>query len=110
MTSCFHLFYQWTGECSIPGLNFNQCVLENGQWSGWDISGHVFLLLLSSLEFWEELKHSSHAIDVIICAFLALWGMMYVITCCYYHHTLEKLMGWVFAMGYWYLTRSKLLT
>ena len=82
-------------------------------WDAFDISGHVFLILHSSLLIMEEINrilvvHSSLSISENLIRNLAglilvIWYLMLNITCLYFHHILEITAGAILGMAYWVL-------
>lgn len=99
--------YASVGSCSDPHqLTFTGCKASGSDsvWSGFDISGHLFLLLHSSLVLIEEMNIllvSKSRIGLLVGLFLGLWYMMMVVTCLYFHHWLEILTGSLFGIEYW---------
>lgn len=56
-TSFFNIVENSTGYCSVEGFsNKRACVEASGHWSGFDVSGHAFLLIYCSLIIAEEVK------------------------------------------------------
>lgn len=82
-------------------------------WDAFDISGHVFIILHSSLLIMEEinrilvvhssLSHSENLIRNLAGLILVIWYLMLNITCFYFHHILEITAGAILGMAYWVL-------
>lgn len=54
-TSIFTWYEEATSMCSISSINIKEdCIRSHHRWSGFDISGHAFLLLFSNLIILEE--------------------------------------------------------
>ncbi|KAK9461293.1 inositol phospholipid synthesis and fat-storage-inducing TM-domain-containing protein, partial [Lipomyces oligophaga] len=86
------------------------CRHNNGDWSGGhDVSGHSFILTLSSLFLWYELLPvlmdqtalMRQLNTKIVLSLLALWWWMLLMTSIYFHTFLEKVTGWAFALPVW---------
>ena len=55
VSQIIHLVFRSIGSCDDPSLlTMNECKQQHGLWQGFDISGHVFILLHSSLTLIEE--------------------------------------------------------
>ena len=100
--------YQFSGSCSLLHLKtLTECFASGGEWDGLDISGHVFLLLHSSLLIWEELlqsefKNGLNLISGMLCLLLLiLWMVMLIVTVLYYHSITEKILGTILGFGFW---------
>ncbi len=56
-TSLFNIVENATGFCSVSGNdNKRTCLEANGHWSGFDVSGHAFILIHCSLVIAEEVR------------------------------------------------------
>ncbi|KAJ3054812.1 fat storage-inducing transmembrane protein 2 [Rhizophlyctis rosea] len=115
-----------TGSCSLgvehalPRL----CKKNGGNWLGFDISGHCFLLIHASLFIFEELRVISQkrsttsraaqsqapseayqvteaVLSSLLVALLLLWWVMLIATSLYFHSWREKIVGTVVGMSYW---------
>ncbi|KAJ3370709.1 TatD DNase [Kappamyces sp. JEL0680] len=100
------LVFRYIGSCSQDGIaTFQKCRAGNGVWSGFDISGHVFLLLHSSLFLLEEMNIliESHPqlVGIFVGAYLCLWYLMMIMTCLYFHPVSEIVLGAGFGIGFW---------
>lgn len=88
-------------------------------WSGWDISGHCFILSYSALLIVEETAQAScleagglsaawrrvlRLLYVSLNAIVATWVWMFLCTSVYFHDTLDKLLGTACGLAAWYLT------
>lgn len=111
--------YIWFGSCSDSTISsFRECKLSTETvWNGFDISGHVFIILHSSLIIMEELKmnitSSSNAkkhdnlawaqdlLGTISGFVLVLWYLMLIMTCLYFHPFLEIASGALLGVGFW---------
>ena len=104
-----------TGSCSIQNSEIQMntrsiCNKNGGYWQGFDISGHCFLLVHSSLYINHELKlaetrgiQNSIINYVVIGArfILFIWWMMLIFTCFYFHSVSEALLGLWMGIGFW---------
>lgn len=111
--------YKNIGSCSLLHLKeFHLCYEGGGEWDGLDISGHCFLWLHSSLLIWEELrdtfctdfynlesktKNNVMIIGIGLMILLGMWFMMLLITVLYFHSLVEKVLGSILGVGFWYL-------
>ncbi|ORX35196.1 hypothetical protein BCR36DRAFT_412894 [Piromyces finnis] len=100
--------------------------VHKGHWIGFDVSGHVFLLVHSSLFLLEEIwpilrKQASYLLDkntlpekkqrarktccaCILCLIIVfLWFYTLCITTTHYHHFREKIFGFLFPALYWFI-------
>lgn len=109
-----------SGSCSVEVHSLPKiCKLNGGEWSGFDVSGHCFILILSILMIIEELnlvqsssnqkrrtKTRSLTTSMLrngMLALLTLWWIMLFATAVYFHSFSEKLAGTMIALGVWYL-------
>jgi len=124
-----------TGVCEVSGLvTKRSCYIAGHYWSGFDISGHCFLLSWNNLFMVEESQgffqnRKSKKVSVsqetqegqqdsfkpyleyLSCglAFLILLGeIMILCTSLYFHTFMEKLVGTLCGLGSWYLMYRKL--
>lgn len=113
--SLLERIYRSIGSCSVLHLKeFHLCYEGGGEWDGLDISGHCFLLLHSSLLIWEEIRLSRSSFKLgngiflfsglLLVLLLILWGVMLLVTVLYFHSVLEKILGTVLGLGFWYFT------
>ena len=110
------------GSCSNQLIyDIKQCKNANYLWSGFDISGHCFLLLHSSLLLLEEIsplllqnhtaksnrnfKRNIVSFGGVLLVFL--WYVLLLSTCFYFHTILEIYAGSVLGFGYWGLMYVK---
>jgi Inositol phospholipid synthesis and fat-storage-inducing TM len=112
VTSFMRLVYISIGTCKMDGiasrmnaipLTYHECKQD---WSGFDISGHVFILLHSSLVLVEELrvlKVDFIVIQLFTGLFLVLWWIMMIVTCLYFHPISEVFVGFWFGILGWIL-------
>ncbi|CEF65513.1 Fat storage-inducing transmembrane protein 2 [Strongyloides ratti] len=115
-----------TGICKIEN-NFKKsigreiCHTSGGIWiNGFDISGHCFLMIYSSLILSEEGKRykwwlrtetrDKKKITQILFSLMGLldliWIFQLIITSLYYHTTSHKFFGALFGVGCWFLTHG----
>lgn len=115
------------GECVPAALSSSQassgmsdfpvCTGGRGEYyrGGHDVSGHTFILVLSSLLLVDHvtpalLARSRAAREVrwttyAALALVALWWWMLVATSVYFHTPIEKATGFIFALGGWFVSR-----
>ncbi|KAG5437132.1 hypothetical protein PCANB_001108 [Pneumocystis canis] len=112
----------WTGgKCKFDDAKLNntrehniyssvKCKLAGGKWiEGYDFSGHAFLLTHASLFLWSELlltlssgpKFVKQFQTIAIIALLFLWWFMLLMTACYFHVLMEKVIGLVIGYFTW---------
>lgn len=117
------------GSCSDDSsLTRRQCVQNNASWSGFDISGHIFLLSYCVYILTEEttalcrltscdarqLTSSScnnswsrtmaFSLQIYAGLQMLVWIFMILVTSLYHHTLLEKIFGEVFAILVWYIS------
>ncbi|KAI3640807.1 hypothetical protein MIR68_001685 [Amoeboaphelidium protococcarum] len=93
--------------------DYHSCRRMQHTWNSFDISGHCFILLHSSLVIRQELGVLSRgrfligvgsvltrALLFALRALLALWLFMLIITSTYYHSFAEKFIGALFGVAY----------
>ncbi|KAI3651139.1 hypothetical protein MP228_004620 [Amoeboaphelidium protococcarum] len=93
--------------------DYHSCRRMQHTWNSFDISGHCFILLHSSLVIRQELvlfygqRNQTGIRSVLIRALLfalrallALWLFMLIITSTYYHSFAEKFIGALFGVAY----------
>lgn len=121
-TGAFEAVNEWSGECSVPAAaGARACSRARGHWSGWDVSGHVFLLAFSSLAFWElaeplaslraSLQSHSHSpallLDIAVrcwaTAIRLIWLAMLLVTALFFHTVASKLVALALAFACWWL-------
>lgn len=82
--------------------------------TGFDISGHTFLLVFSNLLITSEMKLSDTSstdkrdslvlpMRVSLLVLTSLWDFMLIQTALYYHTILQKLIAAMWAIGSWYM-------
>lgn len=99
--SIFHRIYSIFGSCLNKSLSYNECMLSS-TWNGFDISGHTFLLIHSSLILYYQFKINRNFYVGLFCLLLvAIWSFVLAVTCLYYHHLGEKISGAVVALLFW---------
>ena len=90
--------------------------------TGFDISGHTFLLTFSNLLITSEMRHSekldelvnvktdtaisAHHIRLPLMLLSSLWDFMLLQTALFYHTILQKSIALVWAIGSWYLVHT----
>ena len=105
------------------------CYKAGFTWTGFDVSGHCFLLTFSNLFILEEVARESKDVAVksegagdrkreveevlsldlaLLCLLMLVWDVMLVCTSLYFHSTLEKVLGWVCGLGAWYFLYRRL--
>lgn len=84
-------------------LSSSMCKQAGGQWvGGHDPSGHVFILVHTSMLLWTELLPSIHAkrhslLELAApCVLMGLWAVMLFTTSLYFHSFIEKTTGLFF--------------
>ncbi|KAJ3319002.1 fat storage-inducing transmembrane protein 2 [Boothiomyces sp. JEL0866] len=102
----------YTGTCSIEYSDIYACKNNGGVWSGFDISGHCYLLIHSSLVILEEFKQLPKLkpemnpivafVGISSCALLILWIIMLIATCLYFHPFLEVVVGSALGVSWWF--------
>lgn len=129
-TELFIYIENLTGECSLQGKpsqpgqpprlygSKRECQRDSGVWSGFDISGHCFLLSYCAMMILEELavlevlalEHSSklrvviNVLLVSLCSLTMIWVFMFLCTALYFHDFSQKLLGVLIGLGAWYGT------
>ena len=122
LTSLFEVIEGLTVSCSNPNItDVVECRQHNFTWEGFDISGHTFLLMFSILVLVQELPDVSEYPSVdchfwrvslisltsfFICALIALWIVMLLVTSLYYHVFWHKIVGALFAWSGWLFVYS----
>jgi hypothetical protein len=106
LASLFMRFiFEWFGSCSLDNItDLFLCKSSDGKWIGFDISGHIFLILHSSLFMIEEMILLIDSLDLIgsvIGLLLCLWYMMLVVTCLYFHPLAELIAGAAVGLVFW---------
>ncbi|CAG9530344.1 unnamed protein product [Cercopithifilaria johnstoni] len=125
-THGFLVFEQITGHCHGSKLSSRtSCAIDGGKWvPGFDISGHCFILIYSSLIICEEALafriittvHRTRRMQpiknenliriffIFMCVLHLLWDFELLISVLYYHHIYHKVMGALIAILCWYFT------
>ncbi|XP_023116700.1 acyl-coenzyme A diphosphatase FITM2 [Amphiprion ocellaris] len=127
-TETFFYIEDVTGSCfesdtlTVVNLEFTSkvaCRRAGFHWSGYDISGHSFILAYSSLFIMEEtapmasLKTASlsalprmvlNLLYVALNLIMIMWVWMFACTSVYFHDPSHKLLGTICALLGWYLT------
>ncbi|XP_065180331.1 acyl-coenzyme A diphosphatase FITM2-like [Sycon ciliatum] len=114
-------------------MSYKECMIGGGEWSGFDASGHVFLMALNMLVMVEEaavfriarilrnavardnlhiqlIRQRYTKCSTVLCilivgnyVLLALWTWTMLTTCFYFHTFLEKVIGFFLAILAWRL-------
>uniref|UniRef100_A0A0K0F9B3 FIT family protein (inferred by orthology to a C. elegans protein) n=1 Tax=Strongyloides venezuelensis TaxID=75913 RepID=A0A0K0F9B3_STRVS len=125
-TSYFIWHEKQTGACKsesgfLKAIGRETCHASGGIWiNGFDISGHCFLIIYSSLILSEEGKRyrfwlrtetrDKKKITQILFSLMGLldciWIFQLIITSLYYHTTSHKFFGALFGIGCWFLTHG----
>ncbi|EFO17685.1 hypothetical protein LOAG_10816 [Loa loa] len=125
-THSFVVFEHMTGHCYGSELSpRSSCSVDGGKWvPGFDISGHCFILIYSSLIICEEalafrsitIVHRTRRTPsvknenliriffICMCVLHLLWDFELLISVLYYHHIYHKVMGALIAILCWYFT------
>ncbi|KAJ3345121.1 hypothetical protein HDU83_004419 [Entophlyctis luteolus] len=88
------------------------CIKGGGDWSGFDVSGHAFLLIHSSILIVEEIYSSDpdttgpsglvgKIARGVAWAFVGLWWFLLLATAIHFHHFPEKVAGSLLAIAFW---------
>ncbi|KAI9094411.1 Fat storage-inducing transmembrane protein [Phlyctochytrium arcticum] len=106
-----------SGTCSIDGLGHPvNCKTGGGEWMGFDVSGHCFILIHMSLFIYEELQLLSHPhpnsrhptttaiLSSALIFLLLLWYSLLLATSVYFHTWQEKIVGVCVGITYWLLS------
>lgn len=99
-----------TPEISLL-LTSLECRNQQGHWEGGhDLSGHIFLLMHSSLLLIDQIQPQEKHVPIrfdrsekLICGLLLLWWWMLLMTSLYFHSFFEKMTGFVAALFGWAL-------
>ncbi|TPX61898.1 hypothetical protein PhCBS80983_g00872 [Powellomyces hirtus] len=132
--SVFDRVLMMSGTCSIEGHGLPKvCKTNGGEWMGFDVSGHCFLLIHMSLFIYEELQllvlptpgtssktnpapptnlskpflpHPTLTaiLSSILVFLLLLWYVMLMATSVYFHSWQEKIAGTLAGMAFWAAT------
>jgi len=117
---------QATGVCKASHLLTRRACYKGGStWTGFDTSGHCFLLTFNNLFISEETVESKRVkVDkkdgdgdssreeverslalsrYILCLLMLVWDVMILCTSLYFHTFLEKVLGTFCGVGAWYL-------
>ena len=99
-----------------------ECKRYGGSWSGFDISGHCFLLIHATLFILEELQdycrrppfrpsgqslfltYSRASVVAFALLLSVCWLGMLTVTCLYFHTLWEKVWGVLFGFLFWIVT------
>ncbi|XP_029574631.1 fat storage-inducing transmembrane protein 2 [Salmo trutta] len=99
----------------VPHDDITSCRNAGGQWYGFAISGHSFILSYSALIIAEEMspmvhmvkKNRNTVLDLLYVSLnwiVIIWIWMFVCTSVYFHSFPEKLLGTVLGIVPWFLT------
>ncbi|EJW82119.1 hypothetical protein WUBG_06970 [Wuchereria bancrofti] len=104
-THSFVVFEQMTGLCHGSKLSpRSSCAVDGGKWiPGFDISGHCFILIYSSLIICEEALAFRNITTVHRTRKMPS-DFELLISVLYYHHIYHKMMGALIAVLCWYFT------
>ena len=117
---------QATGVCRASHLLTRRACYKGGSiWTGFDTSGHCFLLTFNNLFISEETVESKRVkVDkkdgegdssqeevepplalsrYILCLLMLVWDLMILCTSLYFRSFLEKVFGAISGVGAWYL-------
>ena len=148
VTSLIVILDSYVGRCDEEAItDYRMCKKGGHTWTGFDISGHIFLLsycifVISEeaanikLEVWNEyngtllMEHRVLAknrnlkqwlenlhkvasyivqpLELYGLALVSVWGVMATVTSLYFHTFVEKLIGYLLAVGAWYITYKRL--
>jgi len=129
------LVFPWieeaTGVCKVSHLTTRRACYKGGStWTGFDTSGHCFLLTFNNLFISEEtvesrkdkveIMRSKKSGDgdakqeeeveqpfawsrLLLCLLMLVWDIMIICTSLYFHTFVEKVLGTMFGVGAWYL-------
>ena len=123
------LFHAWPwAECEDgASTSFHACKAAGFRWISFDISGHCFLMVHSSLLIWEELvpfrqllmantqqlwsgqvsvlsrTGAFMAVSFVLVSILFLWYYMLILTSIFFHSASEKVLGTALGFLFWYL-------
>ncbi|KAI9017289.1 inositol phospholipid synthesis and fat-storage-inducing TM-domain-containing protein [Gaertneriomyces semiglobifer] len=122
-----------SGSCTLESiLHPKDCLTGGGIWTGFDISGHCFLLVHMSLILYEELRTQrfiqrepsptsssplpaaplfrvlESLLSMTIVFLLILWWVMLLATSVYFHSWQEKFSGLAVGAFYWILVYAEL--
>lgn len=115
-TNTFDLILTWFGHCDEEDLPRKVCIRSGNIWEGYDISGHCFILIYSSLILSSEaqlfkaknFQNQTYKIKTYLFMAVALlqtlWDLSLVCTSIYFHTVSEKVFGASFAVASWFLT------
>ncbi|XP_010873505.2 fat storage-inducing transmembrane protein 2 [Esox lucius] len=116
-TSCLMPESQVKGQVPYNEINTSsRCRKAGGQWDGFDISGHSFILSYSALVIAEEMApmanvemevNSNTVLDLIyisLNSIVIIWVFMFCCTSVYFHAFSHKFFGTVFGILGWYIT------
>lgn len=113
LTKSFELLHYVSGSCSAIEIDNPRACSKGGHlWSGTDISGHCFLLILSYLMIWTEthpnLKEEPNGnlelfITRLTILIQILWLFGLLSTFLYFHTWADKVAGCFFGASVWYL-------
>ncbi|KAJ1568247.1 fat storage-inducing transmembrane protein 2 [Cladochytrium tenue] len=116
--SLFDHVYVASTACSVAGhVDAAACSAVGGAWTGFDISGHCFLLITSALVIAEELallipssrpgaplirpSPATRLLRGLLVALVFLWWIVLSGTALYFHSFSEKLSGTALAVSFW---------
>lgn len=128
----FPWFEEATGVCKASHFTSRRaCYKGNSIWTGFDTSGHCFLLTFNNLLISEETAESRKGkLEIIqkkkngdgdnkqqegeeeqpfawsrllLCLLMLVWDVMIICTSLYFHTFLEKVLGTACGVGAWYL-------
>ncbi|KAI4876317.1 hypothetical protein NFI96_027859 [Prochilodus magdalenae] len=125
--SCTQMFFyieDITGRCYDSAQDVHEefstkaeCGKSGFVWDGFDISGHSFILAYSTFLIVEEMVPMLHLVqhnqkrtpvlDVLYVALnviVVIWIWMFACTSVYFHETIHKILGTLFAVLGWYGT------
>ncbi|KAM9505180.1 acyl-coenzyme A diphosphatase FITM2-like [Salvelinus alpinus] len=119
-TETFFYIEDATGTChrdQVPHKEFTtkwRCRSAGGQWDGYDISGHSFILSYSALIIAEEMapmatmeRNRNIVLDLLYVSLngiVFIWIWMFMCTSVYFHNFWQNGLGTVFGILAWFVT------
>ncbi|XP_024239825.1 acyl-coenzyme A diphosphatase FITM2 [Oncorhynchus tshawytscha] len=119
-TETFFYIEDATGTChrdQVPHKEFTtkwRCRNAGGQWDGYDISGHSFILSYSALIIAEEMapmatmeRNRNIVLDLLYVSLngiVFIWIWMFMCTSVYFHNFWQNGLGTVFGILAWFVT------
>ncbi|KAJ8016977.1 hypothetical protein DPEC_G00012990 [Dallia pectoralis] len=115
-TSC--VIPKYEGKVQVPHDEIKtslRCRRAGGQWDGFDISGHSFILSFCVLVIADEMAHTANiklsysntVLDLVYVSLnviVVIWVFMFCCTSVYFHEFSQKFLGTFFGILGWYIT------